>query len=228
MTQTLAREAIRVPRRVIAAICLGFPALYMANSYMPWSVDLFVHNDRSAWTAFWTSAIILHWTTVLMCVVLMRRYGMRLPDLRIASSPRRIVRGLLVLLVVGLVLGQLARVITVPEFFLLDLTEHWEMYPISGLQFVFWPFAALTAGVCEEFVYRGFLAAALESRGIKTRTALVLATIVWIGVHGLAGVFFFPVYLVVGLLLTAIVLRRRRLDDAVVFHVVMDSLAAFR
>lgn len=228
MTEAPAKQQQRIPMRAIVAIAVAFPALYMANSYMPWSVDLFVRDDRSAFVPFWTSALVLHWATVLVCVLLMRRYGMRLSDVRVPLSGRQVVRRLAVLLGVGLVLGQLARVIVVPEFFLLDLTKHWEMYPSSGVQFVFWPFVALTAGVCEEFVYRGFLASAFEGRGVRRGRALLLATIVWVGVHGLAGVFFFPVYLVVGLILIAIVLRRGRLDDAITFHVVMDALAAFR
>lgn len=226
--QTVVEKALPVPRRVIAAVVVGFPALYMLNSYAPWTVDLYVRDDRSAWLPFWTSVVVLHWATVGVCVLLMRRYGMRPADVRLPMSGRQMLRSLGVLLGIGLVLGQLARLIDVPDFFLTDLTRHWEMYPVSAFEYVFWPFVALTAGVCEEFVYRGFLASALESRGIRPVRAMVLATVVWVGVHGLAGILFFPVYMIVGLILTAIVLRRARLSDAIAFHVVMDALAAFR
>lgn len=226
--QTAIGQAVSVPRRVIAAVVVGFPALYMLNSYMPWSVDLYVHDDRAAWLPFWTSAIVLHWATVGVCVLLMRRYGMRPADVRLAISGRQMLRSLAILLGIGLVLGQLARLIDVPDFFLTEMTRHWEMYPVSAFEYVFWPFVALTAGVCEEFVYRGFLASAFESRGIRPVRAMVFATVVWVGVHGLAGILFFPVYMIVGLILTAIVLRRGRLSDSITFHVVMDALTAFR
>ena len=228
MIEAQVHRSVPIPRRVIAALAIGFPALYMANSFTPWSVGLFVHHHRSAYVPFWTSVLVLHWATVLVCVALMRHYGWRAADVRLALSRGRMVRGLLVLLGAGLVLGQVARFVDVPSFFLTDLTRHWQMYPSTTFEYLFWPFVAVTAGVCEEFVYRGFLATAIERRGVKARTALVLASIVWIGLHGLAGIFFFPVYLVVGLILTAVVLRRGRLGDSIVFHAVMDALVAFR
>lgn len=228
MTQTTVRTATRVPRRVITAIGVGFPVLYLTNGFMPWSTRLFMEDDRAAYIPFWTSAMVLHWATVLVCVLLMRRYGMTAADVRLPMSGRQMLGRLAILLGAGLVIGQVARLVDLPDFFLTDLTQHWEMYPSTAFEYVFWPFMALSAGVCEEFVYRGFLASALERRGMPRHRAMTLATIVWIGVHGLAGVVFFPVYLVAGLIFAAIASRRGRLSDSIVVHVVVDSLAAFR
>ena len=228
MTQTMVRETTQLPRRVIAAIAVGFPVVYLTNGFMPWSTRLFMEDDRSAYVPFWASAMFLHWATVLVCVAVMRRHGMTAADVRLPMSGRQMLRGLGVLLGIGLVLGQVARLVDLPDFFLTELTKHWEMYPSTAFEYVFWPFMALSAGVCEEFVYRGFLASALERRGMPRHRAMTLATVVWIGVHGLAGVVFFPVYLVAGLIFAAIASRRGRLSDSIVVHVVIDSLAAFR
>jgi uncharacterized protein len=62
------------------------------------------------------------------------------------------------------------------------------LLPLSSLEFAPYCALALTAGVCEEFLYRGFAMAALSRAGLATWTIVVLTSILFGLAHAYQGI----------------------------------------
>ena len=81
-------------------------------------------------------------------------------------------------------------------------------FPTNLWENIFFVFVAVSAGFCEELVYRGFAITALQSRWFRLWQAVILATISFVFIHGLGGVYAFPVFFLAGLLFAGIYLGR--------------------
>lgn len=222
-TKQVAQTARRaIPRWQIAIILIGFPSLYMVNSFMPWSEKLFGSNDHDAWFPFWASVFVLHWTSVAAAFVVMRRRGWTLRDVGIALGGRR--RMAMVVATIGVGAGA----VVVRETFgrlealgIADLVDLWSEVakPRTAGERVVWILSGvITAAFFEEFVYRGFGLHALRSRGVGVASAAILASLAWIGVHGLGGIFGFPLYAAVAVLLTGLVVATGSLVPSIAVH----------
>ncbi len=88
-----------------------------------------------------------------------------------------------------------------------------------------WVFMSFTAGFCEELVYRGFAIRMLQRRGLRTWLAVLLATVAFVFVHGVAAVFLGHIYFVAGLLFAALFLWRRSLVPGMCLHALVDVSA---
>lgn len=210
-----------IPRWQIAAILVGFPALFMANSFTPWSKQLF-GGDQNAWLPFWGSTLVLWWASVAAAVVVMRRNGWTLRDAGIDLDRKR--RGVALAIVVAL--GAIAVALresfgTLHAFGISRLVDAWSetAKPHTAGQRVLWIlFGVISAAVCEEFVFRGFGFHALRSREMRVGLAAVLASLAWIGVHGLGGVFGFPMYAGYAVVLTGLVVVTGSLVPSMAVH----------
>jgi hypothetical protein len=56
-------------------VLIGLPAVYMANSLMPWSIGLLRRLDHHYFTQFWASILVLHWGSLVLVVILLKRAG---------------------------------------------------------------------------------------------------------------------------------------------------------
>jgi membrane protease YdiL (CAAX protease family) len=220
VTNKVRSEVRAIPAWQIALVLVGFPALYMANSFTPWSRELFVEGTTYGWWAFWGSTFVLHWTSVAIALGVMRRHGWTLRDVGIHIDRRRRVWLLVGAVAIGLVAvairevaGELAGVST--------LVNAWSASgaPHTTTQRLFWVVMGIvTAAFCEEFTFRGFGFHALRSRGKTIVVAGVLASLGWIAVHGLAGVFGFPGYAVLAFVLTGLLVRDKSLVSPMILH----------
>jgi membrane protease YdiL (CAAX protease family) len=89
---------------------------------------------------------------------------------------------------------------------------------------LFWIFISLTAGFCEELVYRGFSIRALQGRNMRTWLAVGLATLAFFFMHGVWAIAL-PSFLIIsigGLLFSALFLWRRSLVPGVCLHALID------
>lgn len=212
----------RLPRWQIIAILVGFPALYLANSFAPWSRGLFGRLDRAWFFPFWASVTVLHWASVALVVLFVRRAGASLADLGWVTPPRRTVVMLIVLTMIGVGLVFLRAKDPRP---VAPATVATVMLPATTGQRAFWIAMCLTAALCEEFVYRGFGIRVLQARGVRTWLALPMASTSFVFVHGLAGVFAFPIYFTIGLLFCGLFVWRRTLAPGICMHALLDLMA---
>ncbi len=98
-------------------------------------------------------------------------------------------------------------------------------YPFTLAERCLFVFMAISAGFCEETVYRGFAITKLQGRGWRTWQVIVLSTLSFIFMHGIAGLFMFPFLFVVGLFYAGLFLWRRNLTPCIYLHTLFDLMA---
>jgi len=207
-----------LPRWQVLLVLVGLPACYVGNSFLPWSVGLFAHRDRDAYLPYLASVAVLHWTSVALVVWFVQRAGGQLQDIGLDLS-----------------LGKLATMVGLPAALGVALSlnrESWPasedlatrqmILPITLGERLCWVFMSLTAGFCEEVVYRGFGIRVLRARGLGAWQAVLLATLAYVFVHDLAGYFLFPVFFIVGLLFAGLFLWQRSLTPGICLHALVN------
>ena len=218
---TQKNAAALIPRWQILLILVGFPTLYMLNSFTPWAKGLFGLHERAYYIPFWSLVLTLHWSSALLVIFFAGKNGITLADfgLRLSLRKTSIIVGLLTALGVGIVVFR--------EFVLYSEgnieREAWqEFYPTKFSERLFFVFIALSAGFCEELVYRGFGITVLQGQGLRLWQAVILATLSFVFMHGLGGVYGFPFIFLSGLLFAGIYLWRKNLLLVMIIHAIFD------
>lgn len=203
-------------------VLLGFPALYWLNGLTPWSRGLFVQLDRRWRRPFYVSILALHWGTAAVTFVWMQYRGVTLDSLGFHTA--QLVTGLAVLLLIGLAAAHFAyRPAVRGGGVVAELPTYKKILALLApetkrerLEFVL---VSLSAGLCEEFLYRGFGVLALQCLGAPYWLALLLPALSFALLHGraalsymgfywvLKGVFYGWLYLWSGNLMVIVVLH---------------------
>ena len=209
-----------VPRSLVILLLVGFPAAYLLNSISPWSRRFSVGNDPAYFFPFVASLLILHWLSAATTIWGLRRSRPSLAGIGLATSPPvgALLVGVLIIIGVAIAVSRNA----------LGPGEPLWRGPAAGLhlttpvQQATWIAVSLTAGFCEELVYRGFGITVLRARGFRLGMAVALPTISWVLVHGVGGLLMFIPHFIVGLLFAALFLWRRRLAPVMFVHTIVD------
>lgn len=108
------------------------------------------------------------------------------------------------------------------------LSDLSNLTPRTTAQRVVFIFMGLAAGLCEEFVYRGFAITGLQSRGINRWIAVALAAIPFVFQHGLKSLDQFWWFFGWGIVLGVVFLFTRRLYANIIVHwlVILAALLA--
>lgn len=213
---------IVLPVWSVLVVLVGLPAIYIANSLMPWSVELLRRHNHAFFFQFWCSIAFLHWCSVALIGMLLKRKGSVLKDIGLDLSPLRIALMIGVPVVIGGTLIMLRKMgidhgSKSPEV----------VSPFTNGERWFWIFMSFTAGFCEELVYRGFAIRALQGLNIRTWLAILAATLSFVLMHGvsvLTSVPFVIIY-VAGLLFSALFIWRRSLIPGIILHTLFDLMS---
>jgi membrane protease YdiL (CAAX protease family) len=203
---------------------LGFPALYWLNGLMPWSRGLFARSDRHWRRPFYFSILALHWGTAIVAFAWIQYTGVTLESLGVQQI--QLLVGLALLALLGLAAAHFAYQPPVTGSGGDGKTElptykkiHNLLAPETKRERLEFVFVSLSAGLCEEFLYRGFGILALQSLGAPYWLALLLPALSFALLHGraalstmglywvLKGVFYGWLYLWSGNLMVVIVLH---------------------
>ncbi len=210
----------RVPAALVWSVLVGFPAAYLLNSLSPWARAFSVERDSGYFFAFVGSLLALHWLSAAVVVWGLHRSGLHVRRIGLITSPGRGA-----LLVVALVAIGVAVVAVKGA---LGPGEPLWRGPAAGLHLTsttqqgVWLFASLSAGFCEELVYRGFAISALCARGWSAWLAVALSTVSWVLVHGVGGVLMFFPHFMVGLLFAGLFVWLRSLAPVMFVHTLVD------
>jgi uncharacterized protein len=216
---------ITFPLWQVMLVLVGFPSLYVANSLLPWSIGLLHRHDHAFFLQFWVSIAVLHWGSVVVVLLLLRRASGRLADIGLVISPLGAAAMICIPVLVGVALTVLHQVSAVNQAKPSDPST--VVSPATLGERIFWIFMSMTAGICEELVYRGFCIRMLQRRQVPTLIAVVLATLAFVFIHGtnvMAPVPFLTIF-VAGLLFSALFLWRRSLIPGICLHALIDLLA---
>jgi hypothetical protein len=210
-----------LPRWQVLLVLVGFPVVYWLNSFTPWSYGLFVDGDRGWYVGFAASVLVLHWGTTLLALHLVRRGGGTWREIGLNVNLPGVVIMLSLLLALGSAMVAL-RPWCAPRY---DEIPDWmALYPFTTTESVMMLLMAVSAGFCEEVIYRGFAIRVLQGRGTRTWAAVLLALLSFIFMHGVMALFVFPLLIVAGLIASAIFLWRKSLTPVICLHAVFDLM----
>ncbi|MEY2450985.1 MAG: protease family protein [Acidimicrobiaceae bacterium] len=212
-------------RRHLRALLIVFPLLYLLHSFLPDSRRLFVDEDHSAFIPFWLVIAALHWTSVAIGWRMLRRSGLGPADIGLRVNKRQ---GALVALAVagfGLMIVLLRTQVSALPWFGGHAPAFGVGSPASTGDRLFWIPIAMTAGICEEFVYRGLAIGGQRAANVTTPVALAWSTIAFVFVHGFSAFFLFPLYIAVGTVMAFIYMRTNNLAIGMIAHCTLDLLA---
>lgn len=215
-----------VGRAEIGLLVAG-PLLYWVNSALPWSRALWGGGDSSAFGAFWGSVAALHWVTVGVVLAIAAHRQIPRRALGLDHAPITLIGMPLVLGAAGgLFLYLWHRTGGV------DLGRAPSLFgdggPDSAHQRAAWIALALTAGICEELVYRGFALDVARRIGWSSRTAVGVTAVPFILLHGPAAIGLWPVYLAGHLGFSALLRRTGSLLPGIALHTLIDLTAILR
>ena len=217
------QASLRLPFWQIGLVLIGFPLLYLLNSFAPWSVRLFGRGERAAFFPFFASILVLHWLSATTVLLFLRRAGASPAQLGLRVSGRRALALAGKLVIVGLV------VVAVRELagYTAARPHALVFFPRGFAENLFFVPAAISAGFCEELVYRGFGITALVGRGLRIWQAVILSSFSFVFIHGLGGLYAFPVFFAGGLLYAYLYLSRGNLLRPMIIHSLGDTTAIF-
>lgn len=215
-------RSVQPPRWHVLVLLIGFPLAYWINGLLPWSYNLYVKRDHDYFIPFGASVCVLHWASVLFTLWSLKQIGSRPRDIGFHLRA-----GGILALVVSVVAIGAALIFTRQTWPLHDAPpkDFTFFYPFTLPERCFFVFMALSAGICEEIVYRGYAITSLQARGWRTWQAVLLAAISFVFMHGIAALFLFPFLLVVGLVYGGLFLWRKSLTPLIWLHALFDLMA---
>jgi uncharacterized protein len=211
-------QVVRRPSTwTVAGLLVGIPLSYwIKDALTPWGDRLFDQHDRQAFYGFWMSVVALHWLSVVVCLAVLRRDGIGLHHLGVPDR-RRAIRTVALPAVVGVVFV-IVRSLLGPITILGGDVFFGIASPADVPQRLVWVVVGITAGVCEELVYRGVALTLLRRRGFSTAAAVAMATIPFALMHGPAGIFGFPILGALAVGMSILYLRTRSLAPGMATH----------
>jgi membrane protease YdiL (CAAX protease family) len=195
----------------VALALLALPAAFALNRRSLWAHQLFEHNDWTVYVPYCCAIMLLEWSGVLLAVSVMRHIHLRLRDVGLRLSPLAATCGVVALAVLGLAF-------TIGRDFIPGLRRI-NMSLADRACFVL---VALTAGVGEELIYRGFGIAALSRLGCPGWLAVLSTTAAFALAHVALPMASPLYYALLGLAFSTIYLWRGNLAWAIVAHTLYD------
>jgi hypothetical protein len=209
------------------SIIIGFPILYMLFGKTSIAIELFANKNLDYYIPFWGGIIILHWASVFVVMQLLKSEGKTLADIGFKLSRK----GTL-LLIGGYVLVAFIVLVGIEVMLSNVELDSSQFGSISGLvpkttsHRIFFILLVFSTGFCEEIVYRGFAITQLEKIGLNKWVALIIAALIFIGIHGVnAYSRSFLFYFGGGLMFGLVFLISKRLLPSILIHLAINLSA---
>lgn len=221
-------SSIQIPIWQVLVAMVGFPCAYIINSFSPWTRNLFgPRADVSQRLPFYTSIIVLHVITVSVIIWRVNALGYTAAAFGV-NLVHALISGMLLILV-GSILAFIKptqRESAVKETGRSSLEL---LFPNTRLERLVYVLLSLSAGFCEEFIYRGFGLLALSGIPLNIVLAVSLTSVAFTFLHGRAAfsskfVFWFGS----GIVFCGIYIFSRNLLLVMVIHTVFDLMLLFR
>lgn len=223
MSSRAAKQAgrFRPSTSLLAAVMIGFPLI----QYLLLRVGTAFQGGRETteadWLVFFLWIVALEWTLFLLVRWGLRQEGRSLAEVGVPAITRRDVVG------VGAVVAGLAGFILVVGDSSSEAVQNLpDIFPKSLEQKLFFLPVALTAGICEETLFRGFCYTELRRRGLGLIAAVLLPTISFVLIHGGInqdlGLMLFRA--AVGLAFSALYIWRGSLRIPILLHAATDAV----
>lgn len=173
----------------------------------------------------YASVMVSEWLIVAFIWFGVKRRGVRLQDLAGGRWPNSIsvLRDLGIavayLIVSNIILGAIGRLLkAAPNQAVLDIL------PQGAAEVGLYLLLALTAGICEELIFRGYLQRQFAALTRSTAAGLVLQGVVFGAAHGYQGLKFMAIIAVYGCLFGLLAYWRSSLRPGMIAHFLQDGI----
>lgn len=207
---------------VLLLVIAGYPAARMAVAYL----DIFPAGDgREAWWSLWAIIFVGHWICAGFVAAAIAKEKGGWASIGLDWSAFIRLRFIFLLIVIAAV----AAAIAAPSYYYGDsLPETMRSHPlgpVTSAQRLFWIAMAITAGIAEEILYRGYAITRLR-RLAGWPVALLVSVASFALMHGPSAFIsqFLLLYVVSGVIFgaTFLLLGMRRLEILILIHIALD------
>ncbi|MBR9990647.1 MAG: CPBP family intramembrane metalloprotease [Gemmatimonadetes bacterium] len=208
-----------IPAVHVAAVLLGFPAIFWIYSQALLHRDVLSIPGVDFFITFWTGATLLYAAKIGIIARVLAHSGWTFREIGYGLTRRGTAR---------LVAGYAAAALALFAFVELSLTQVAldpaklaalpGLYPDTTVKRLVFLVMAFAAGLSEEITYRGFAIRALEALRIHRWLAVPIAAIPFVFQHGLKSLDQFWWFLGWGLVLGALFVATRRLLPGIIIH----------
>ena len=201
----------------------NLPVVATFAEHLPLTIAPFIERPR--FVAFWSIVLLLHAGSVLLVFQLLKINRLHLDDIGLRSPPRKVMVVFGVLFVFGIGLVFFRTYAPMGDFFTPFGRHLPDIYAINFFQRCCWVIISLSAGFCEELVYRGFGINALVDRGVALWVAVMTTSASFACLHGLGTPTQMITYLGAGILFASIYIITKNLLWSMAVHAAYDLLA---
>ena len=215
------------------ALTVALAVVYPAASYLRYRAMMRTNEpwSRVRKLRLYTSTVFIQWALVFATIFVLRTMGGGLADLgeRVGSSTTTTIAT--VMLVGGFAIISTFTLRSLARAKASDLPPHVHrtarFLPVDRVEGVGFVALALTAGICEEILYRGWLFKHLEALSGNEWIAIVVSSIVFGLGHAYQGRNGMIASGVLGLLLGSVVSWTGSLVPGQILHVIVDLVNGF-
>jgi membrane protease YdiL (CAAX protease family) len=221
-----------MPTSKIIAVLFGFPIISTMFSLLLLNRLAFSWTGLDFFTAFWL--VIAFWYVVQIAILakILKSSGWCWSDIGYSFNRKRtayFVAGYLffAFALLGVVEFSLENVGTDPKK-VKALSDLANLSPKNLTQRLVFIFMGLTAGLCEELVYRGFAITAMKSRSMNQWLASLVAAIPFAFQHGLKSLDQFWWFFIWAIIFSAVFITSKRLYINIILHwlVILSAVLA--
>lgn len=208
-----------LPVSRVAAVLIGFPAIFWLYSQALLHRDLFSIDGVDFFVTFWIGATLIYGAKIAVIGRVLASSGWTFADIGYGLSRRGtafLVGGYLAvaLALFTFVEVSLAQVTLDPE----KLAALPGLYPDTTIKRLVFIVMAFAGGLSEEITYRGFAIRTLQSFRINRWLAVLIAAVPFVFQHGLKSLDQFWWFFGWGLALGALFILSRRLLPGIIIH----------
>lgn len=222
----LRRDATKGPSWLaLALILIGFPLAIAQVDLIP-AAEQFLRGDRQHWLVFWGYIIAVEWT--FFALVLIALSFAKRPLREVGLAPPGPITAIVLAILIALAIAAAVLLPGVSDAALREAGPGGMMMfvpPADTAMRLFWVFCSLTAGICEEALFRGVAIGELRRTGMHALVAALISCLVFAYVHGGLdqGAVAFGGRFVVGALFALLYLRLKSIWPGVAIHFAIDA-----
>lgn len=212
-----------IPIWKIFIVLIVLPGCYVLYSLTPWSVELFSKSNNNYFILFFSGLTTLHWLSFFICYRLLVSSGWKIENIGLALSFKELQKRLVFYAIIGIGLLVFVEVLIINQGLDAEkINRIGDFFPKTTGQRTLFVITAISAGFCEEFVFRGFGIRALESRSVNTWVALLITSFSFTFVHGIVVLDRFLAYFIPGIIFGLLFIWRNSLTLSITIHVLID------
>lgn len=211
-------------------IVIGFPLLYILKNHFNIIDTLgnllpagFVNmTDRNFFVPCWFIILILHWLSAAAVFFFVRRNQQSFASIGINLSFQRYLFMFIILAFIGVLFCLFRDIALDGRRFAPPWLHLGFVMTTNSFERYFYIVVALSAGFCEEIVYRGYAVSFLKTKRFPLVVSLILPAVSFSVMHGWGGIEYNLIMFGAGILFGLLFHLRKTLTLCIIIHSMID------